>query len=87
MVYIRMEADISALTYPNKWQAVCYSANAGEEGGPGGGGLREEIKEEGRETGEGVSTQEERRSDPIKSSFPSLALSHGGVETPVSIPG
>lgn len=59
MVYIRMEADISALTYPNKWQAVCYPASAGDGGG-GGGGLREEIKEEGGEMGEGVSTQEER---------------------------
>lgn len=63
MVYIRMEADISALTYPNKWQAVCYPASAGQGGGGGGAeegrGLREEIKEEGREMGEGVSTQEE----------------------------
>lgn len=64
VVYIRMEADISALTYPNKWQAVCCpaSASAGEGGdgggGGGGGGLREEIKEEGREMG-GGSTQEE----------------------------
>lgn len=60
MVYIRMEADISALTYPNKWQAVCYPASAGGGGGRGGGRLREEIKEEGREMGEGVSRQEDR---------------------------
>lgn len=62
MVYIRMEPDISALTYPNKWQAVCYPDCAGEGGGGGargGRGLREEIKEEGREMGEGVNTQEE----------------------------
>lgn len=32
VVYIRMEADISALTYPNKWQAVCYPASAGGGG-------------------------------------------------------
>lgn len=36
MVYIRIEADISALTYPNKRQAVCYPASTG--GGAGGGG-------------------------------------------------
>lgn len=59
VVYIRMEADISALTYPNKWQAVCYPASAGGGGGRGGGRLREEIKEEGREMGEGVSRQED----------------------------
>ncbi len=42
MVYIRIEADISALTYPNKRQAVCYPASAG--GGAGGGdrGRKEE---------------------------------------------
>lgn len=42
MVYIRIEADISALTYPNKRQAVCYPASTG------GGAEEEEIKEEGR---------------------------------------
>lgn len=36
MVYIRMEADISALTNPNKWQAVCYPARAGGGGDKGG---------------------------------------------------
>lgn len=42
VVYIRIEADISALTYPNKRQAVCYPASTG------GGAEEEEIKEEGR---------------------------------------
>lgn len=40
VVYIRIKADISALTYPNKRQPVCYPASAG------GGGRRE--GEEGR---------------------------------------
>lgn len=35
VVYIRIEADISALTYPNKRQAVCYPTSPG--GGAGGG--------------------------------------------------
>lgn len=48
MVYIRIEADISALTYPNKRQAVCYPASAG--GGAGGGdkgGRKSEEREKG----------------------------------------
>lgn len=47
MVYIRMEVDISALTYPNKWQAVCYPASAGGGGGGDNGGRKR--KEGGRE--------------------------------------
>lgn len=41
MVYIRMETDISALTYPNKKQAVCYPASTGG----GHKGRREEERE------------------------------------------
>ncbi len=37
MVYIRIEADISALTYPNKRQAVCYPASTGGGAAAGGG--------------------------------------------------
>lgn len=57
MVYIRMEADISALTYPNKWQAVCYPASAGGGGGDKGGRKRKEGG--GAQTGtvQGVSLQ------------------------------
>ena len=50
MVYIRMEAVISALTYPNKRQAVCYPASTG--GGAGGGGDRGGRKSEERKKGE-----------------------------------
>lgn len=39
MVYISTETDISALTNPNKEQAVCYPANAG-------GGDKERREEE-----------------------------------------
>lgn len=41
VVYIRMETDISALTYPNKKQAVCYPASTGG----GHKGRREEERE------------------------------------------
>lgn len=51
MVYIRMEAVISALTYPNKRQAVCYPASTGGGAG-GGGGDRGGRKSEEREKGE-----------------------------------
>lgn len=53
MVYIRMEADISALTYPNKRQAVCYPASTGggAQRGGGGGDKRGRQREE-REEGE-----------------------------------
>lgn len=37
MVYIRIEADISTLTYPNKRQAVCYPASSGGGAERGGG--------------------------------------------------
>lgn len=50
VVYIRMEAVISALTYPNKRQAVCYPASTG--GGAGGGGDRGGRKSEERKKGE-----------------------------------
>lgn len=40
VVYIRIKADISALTYPNKGQAVCYPATKG--GGDRGGWKAEE---------------------------------------------
>lgn len=49
MVYIRIKADISALTYPNKRQAVCYPTSTG--GGAGGGGDRGGRKSKKRETG------------------------------------
>lgn len=51
MVYIRIEADISALTYPNKRQAVCYPASTGG-GAEGGGGDKGGRKSEEREKGE-----------------------------------
>lgn len=50
MVYIRIEADISALSYPNKRQAVCYPASAG--GGAAGGGDDREGRKSQRERGE-----------------------------------
>ena len=43
VVYIRIKADISALTYPNKRQPVCYPASTGE--GAAGGGDRGEKEE------------------------------------------
>lgn len=46
MVYIRTETDISALTNPNKKQAVCYPANAG-----GGDKGRREEERGGRTSG------------------------------------
>lgn len=42
VVYIRMETDISALTYPNKKQAVCYPTSTG------GGDKDEESTKRGR---------------------------------------
>lgn len=48
VVYIRIKADISALTYPNKRQAVCYPASTG--GGAQGGdnaGRKSEKREKG----------------------------------------
>ena len=50
VVYIRIKADISALTYPNKRQAVCYPASTG--GAAGGGGDRGGRKNEKKEKGE-----------------------------------
>lgn len=44
VVYIRMETDISALTYPNKKQAVCYPTSTG--GGDKGRREHEERKKE-----------------------------------------
>lgn len=49
MVYISIEADISALTYPNKRQAVCCPASAGGAGGGDRGGRKSEKKEKGGE--------------------------------------
>lgn len=46
VVYIRTETDISALTNPNKKQAVCYPANAG-----GGDKGRREKERGGRMSG------------------------------------
>lgn len=54
MVYIRIEADISALSYPNKRQAVCYPASAGGgAAGAGGGDDREGRKSQRGGGGEG----------------------------------
>lgn len=50
MVYIRIKADISALTYPNKRQAVCYPASNGG-GAAGGGGDRGGRMSEKRQMG------------------------------------
>lgn len=52
MVYIRIEADISALSYPNKRQAVCYPASAGG-GAAGAGGNDREGRKSQRGGGEG----------------------------------
>lgn len=46
VVCIRIEADISALTYPNKRQAVCYPARTGGGGGGGDKGGRKSKKRE-----------------------------------------
>lgn len=46
VVYIRTETDISALTNPNKKQAVCYPASAG-----GGDKERREEERGGRMSG------------------------------------
>lgn len=78
MVYIRIEADISALTYPNKRQAVCYPASTG--GGAAGGGDRGGRK---REKGGSISRQE-RGGVSLQCIFPSLPQSQRG-KTPVSI--
>lgn len=51
MVYIRIKADISVLTYPNKRQAVCYPASNGG-GAAGGGGDRGGRMSEKRQMGE-----------------------------------
>ena len=58
VVYIRIEADISALTYPNKRQAVCYPAST--RGGAGGGDRGGRKGEKGGVRGaEGDRIQEE----------------------------
>lgn len=75
-----MEADISALTYPNKRQAVCYPASTG---GGAEGGDRGARKSEKREKG-GVGDRNEGRVPTII--FPSLPQAHRG-QTPVSIRG
>lgn len=51
MVYIRIEADISALSYPNKRQAVCYPASAGGGAAGAGGGDDREGRKSQRERG------------------------------------
>lgn len=51
MVYIRIKADISALTYPNKRPAVCYPASNGG-GAAGGGGDRGGRMNEKRQIGQ-----------------------------------
>ncbi|KAM7405807.1 hypothetical protein PAMP_000233 [Pampus punctatissimus] len=45
VVYIRTEADISALTYPNKRHAVCCPASTGGAGGGDRGGRKSENRE------------------------------------------
>lgn len=46
VVYIRIKADISALTYPNKGQPLCYPASpGGGAGGGDGGGRKSELRE------------------------------------------
>lgn len=70
VVYIRIKADISALTYPNKGQPLCYPASAG--GGAGGGDRGR--KEERAERKEGVQRVEDDRKEGRvstgQSSFP-----------------
>lgn len=51
MVYIRIEVDISALTYPNKRQAVCYPASNGGGGGGDKGGRKSKKREKGEYKG------------------------------------
>lgn len=51
VVYIRIEADISALTYPNKRQAVCYPASTGGGAGRGDRGGRKSEKGGLKQTG------------------------------------
>lgn len=59
MVYIRIEADISALSYPNKRQAVCYPASAGG-GAAGAGGDDREGRKSQRGGGGGVKENENK---------------------------
>lgn len=68
VVYIRMETDISALTYPNKKQAVCYPASTG-----GGHKGRREEEREGR-----VAEQEWGGSVPPMEPSPCVSLGPRG---------
>lgn len=72
MVYIRIEADISALTYPNKRKAVCYPASTGGGAEGGGGGDKGGRKSEETEKGEyeGVKQTGTRGEGPISRSVP-----------------
>lgn len=67
MVYIRVEDDTSALTYPNTRQAVCYPG-----GGGAGGGDREEGRK--REKSGGMKQTGTRGSVPLVQSTSHLCL-------------
>lgn len=60
MVYIRIDADISALSYPNKRQAVCYPASAGGGAAGAGGGDDREGRKSQRGGGGGVKENENK---------------------------
>lgn len=76
MVYIRIEADISALTYPNKRQAVCYPASAERRTKQ----EEEEIQRRKSEMGEfeGPKQTGTRGSVPTMQSSSHLSLGPGG---------
>lgn len=77
VVYIRIKADILALTYPNKRQAVCYPASTGGGAAAAGGGDRGGRMSEKRQMGgyEGLKQTGTRRSVATMQSSSHLSFS------------